>query len=475
MESMITEELLTFKELEEKIFKAVCQIAVLITIRILQIYDANLMVHRDRIRYRHKGLRQTSIKTLFGEVTFKRAIYQTKDEDGIARYVFLLDEALELENVGLLSENYVEKLVSGITTKSYRNCAREISETTGQSISAMGVWNVVQALGAKVCEEEDNLVKQHKAGRLTGKKTVPVIFEESDGVNLRLQGKDRKESKNGKAEMKAAVAYAGWKDEGNDRYRLDGKVVFAGFEKSKDFHKKREAKIAQEYNTDEAVYRILNGDGASWIRKVPDKDTVFQLDVFHRNDAIREKLAHKEAQEAVFEYLKQRNINGMFEYLETYRNSLSEDDEINKVQELETYFRNNEDGLIPYHERGLDLPKSPDGLLYRNLGTMEGNNWSILASRLKHNHRSWSKSGANNLSKILAKKSEGKLDEVTRRMEPPVFETQLAEEIIGEILSAAKSPEREGKGYEPVIRGSLAAINEALRGDPVKLFGLAGY
>ena len=475
MELMITEELLTFKELEEKIFKAVCQIAVLITIRILKIYDAHLMVHRDRTKYRHKGLRQTSIKTLFGEVTFKRVIYRTKDEDGNIRYVYLLDEALGLENVGLLSENYVEKLASGITTKSYRNCAKEISETTGQSISAMGVWNVVQALGEKVCEEEENLVKQHKAGHLPGKKIVPVIFEESDGVNLRLQGEDRKESKNGKAEMKAAVAYAGWRDEGSGRYRLEGKVVFAGFEKSKDFHRKREAKIAQEYNTDEAVYRILNGDGASWIKKVPDRDTVFQLDVFHRNEAVREKLAHKEAQEAIFEYLKQRDIAGMFEYLETYRNSLSEDDEINKVKELETYFRNNEDGLIPYQERGLDLPESPDGLLYRNLGTMEGNNWSILASRLKHNHRSWSKRGANNLSKILAKKSEGKLDEVTRWMETPVFEVPMVEEEIGGILSAAKSPEREGKGYEPAIRGSIAAINEALRGDPVKLFGLAGY
>lgn len=475
MNSMITEDLLTFKELEQKIFKAVCEIAVLILIRILEIYDTYLMLHRDKTIYRHKGQRKTTIKTLFGEVTFKRALYRTKDEDGNPCHVFLLDEALGLENVGMFSENYVEKIAAGITTKSYRNCAKEISETTGQSISAMGVWNVVQALGEKVCEEEAELTKRHKAGQLAGKKTVPVIFEETDGVNLRLQGKDRKESKNGKAEMKAAIAYAGWKDEGNGRFRLDGKVVFAGFEKSKDFHRKREAKIAQEYNTDEAEYRILNGDGASWIKKVPDKDTIFQLDVFHRNEAIRENLMHKDAQEAVFEYLRQRDLKGMFEYLETYRNSLSVDDEISKVKELETYFRNNEAGLIPYQERDLDLPGSPDGLVYRNMGTMEGNNWSILASRLKHQHRSWSRSGANHLAKILAKKSEGKLDEVTRRLELPVFEEKKSEEIIGEILSAGKAPKREGKGYEPAIRGSLAAIEEALRGDPVKLFGLAGY
>ena len=228
MDIMITEDLLTFKELEQKIFKAVCETAVLITTGILQIYDTH-MEHRDKSTYRHKGLRQTTIKTLYGEVPYRRTLYRTQDEDGNPDHVFLLDEALGLENVGMFSENYVEKIVSGITTKSYRNCAKELSETTGQSISAMGVWNIVQELGEKLCEEETNLTKCHKAGELTGKRTVPVIFEETDGVNLRLQGKDRKESRNGNAEMKAAIVYAGWRDEGNGRYRLDGKVVFAGF------------------------------------------------------------------------------------------------------------------------------------------------------------------------------------------------------------------------------------------------------
>ena len=121
------------------------------------------------------------------------------------------------------------------------------------------------------------------------------------------------------------------------------------------------------------------------------------------------------------------------------------------------------------------MPESPEGLVYRNMGTMEGHIWSIIAGRMKHNHTTWSKAGANNLAKILAKKCEGKLDEVTRHLELPVFEEEQAEEITGEILSAAKVPLRDGKGYEYPVKGSLAAINEALRGDPKKLFGMAGY
>lgn len=475
MNSMITENLLTFKELEQKIFKAVCEIAVMIVVGILQVYDKHLMLTRDKKAYRNKGLRETTIKTLFGEVTFRRTVYETTDEEGIHHYVFLLDEALGLEAIGLLSENYVEKLVSGITTDSYRECAKKVSETTGQSISAMGIWNVVQALGEKVRKEEKQLVEQHKRGKLEGKKEVPVIFEESDGVNLKLQGKDRKTSRNGIVEMKTAIAYDGWKEEVPGRYRLDGKVVFAGIEKSKDFHRIREAKIAKEYNLEEAEYRILNGDGAGWIKKVPDKDTLFQLDIFHRNKAIREKIPYKEAQEEIFHYLSEGDLDGMFHYLEVYENSLSEEDEIQSAQELTQYFRNNRKGLIPYRERGLNLPQSPEGLVYRDLGAMEANNWNIIAGRMKHGHRTWSRSGADHLAKILAKKCEGKLYEVTKHLEIPVFEEEKVEAALGELLSAAKAPTHDGKGYEYPVRGSVVAINEALRGDPKKLFWMAGY
>ena len=73
---------------------------------------------------------------------------------------------------------------------------------TGQTISAMGVWNVIQALGEKICEEEKELTEDYKKGRLKGEKEVPVLFEEADGVYINLQGKDRKNARQDKAEMK---------------------------------------------------------------------------------------------------------------------------------------------------------------------------------------------------------------------------------------------------------------------------------
>ena len=44
------------------------------------------------------------------------------------------------------------------------------------------------------------------------------------------------------------------------------------------------------------------------------------------------------------------------------RNSLSEDGEIEDVEELIRYYRNNKEGLLPYQSQGLELPKHPEGL-----------------------------------------------------------------------------------------------------------------
>ena len=96
MKSMITENGLTFKELEKNIYSWICQIGRDFTKEFLERYDRMLMEGRDKSRYRHKGFRQTTIKTVYGEVTYRRAVYGVTEEDGYRHHVYLLDETLEL-------------------------------------------------------------------------------------------------------------------------------------------------------------------------------------------------------------------------------------------------------------------------------------------------------------------------------------------------------------------------------------------
>ena len=472
---MIKDNGLSFKDLEKKIYEWGCQICREFTKEFLERYDKQLMEQRDKAKYRNKGRRHTAIKTIFGEVEYRRTIYEVMDGVSEKRFVYLLDEKLELDPVGLISTNMAELMLQGITELSYRECAAKISAMTGQSISAMGVWNVIQSLGEKVCREEKELAEAHKAGKLRGEKEVPVLFEEADGVYVKLQGKDRKNLRKDKAEIKVGIAYDGWKKTGKDRYILPDKVVVAGFEKAKEFHEYREAAIAQKYNLDEVGQRILNADGASWTKKGKDKRTSFQLDPFHRNKAVREKLHDERARKAVLGLLEEEKIDEMFQYLEIYKDSLSEEEETADAADLLKYYENNREGLLPYQSQGLKLPDPPKGMEYRNMGTMENHVWSVIARRMKHNHTSWSVRGGNHLAKILAKKCSGKLKDVTKGLEHPVFKEAKIEELCGEILMPAKAPRKDGKGYEYPKAGHVVGLEGHVRGDIVKLFTMAGY
>jgi tRNA U34 2-thiouridine synthase MnmA/TrmU len=82
MDTMIKENGITFKELEKNIFAWVCRLGREFTKEFLERYDQQLMKQRDKSYYRHKGLRHTTIKTVYGEVTYQRAVYEVSNGMG---------------------------------------------------------------------------------------------------------------------------------------------------------------------------------------------------------------------------------------------------------------------------------------------------------------------------------------------------------------------------------------------------------
>ena len=219
-----------------------------------------LSKERDTSKYRNKGKRKTSIKTVYGEVEYERRVYQTRLADGTKAQVYLLDRHMGMEKIGLISTNLAEKITNSVTELPYRASAEILCSSTGQVISAGGVWNVAQKLGVRISSEEELDVKKMKAGIPDGKREVSILFEEMDGVWLSMQGKGHKRT--GKKEMKVFTMYEGWdaEKEKEGRSTLVEKVVFAGMDGSSGFHKKREAVIQKKYNPDEIERRILNGD-----------------------------------------------------------------------------------------------------------------------------------------------------------------------------------------------------------------------
>ena len=109
MNTIVDENLISFKELEQKIFNYVCEVDREITQIMLESYDNELASKRDRTKYRDKGKRSTTIKTVYGEVEYQRRIYQTFFLDGRKAHVHLLDEAMQMDKIGLISTNLAKK------------------------------------------------------------------------------------------------------------------------------------------------------------------------------------------------------------------------------------------------------------------------------------------------------------------------------------------------------------------------------
>lgn len=79
--------------------------------RFLEQYDLTLMASRDVKRYRNKRPRKTSIKTMLGVIEFYRRVYEDLQAESGKRYVYLLDDALVRDGVGLFSKDVCELAV----------------------------------------------------------------------------------------------------------------------------------------------------------------------------------------------------------------------------------------------------------------------------------------------------------------------------------------------------------------------------
>jgi len=287
-----------FKTLEKEIYQRVLKYGREQIKTILEQLDVMIMESRDKAKYRNICIKKTSIKTVMGTIEYSRRIYRYYDEDGNKHYISLLDEYLKMnKTIGQMSVNLVEKIIENATNMSYRKTAHNITELTGQDISHQAAWDVVQKMGEKIQEQEKQKIKAYEKGKLKGKREVKVLFEESDGLYINMQGKDRKGGSGRKKEIKLAVTYEGWKKRyfGKcDEYVVINKNVVTGFHNSKEFADLIETTISQKYNIEKIQLRILNGDGAPWIKESASLALKhFQLDRFHIFQAIHRNIYDK--------------------------------------------------------------------------------------------------------------------------------------------------------------------------------------
>lgn len=193
-ETIVTNNEINLNELEQKIFKFVCELGCNLIREIIEKYDEKLRKERDKKTFRHRGLKPDSIKTVMGVVEFRRAIYEW-NKDNEKKFVYLLDENLQLSEFGKISENLADKILNvAVETNSYRDTAEQIMQMLNISVSHETVRDIVLKAGTKIIEKENEEIVLNKTEKLTaGTKEIPVLFEEADGLWINMQRKDRKE------------------------------------------------------------------------------------------------------------------------------------------------------------------------------------------------------------------------------------------------------------------------------------------
>lgn len=405
-----------FKALEKAIYEKHCANARAELQAVLEKADQKLAAKRDRSRFRHKGRRKTTLRTIMGEVEITRSMYLDQEEKrpGEKKHVFLLDQLLGMCTIGKMSVNLAGRAVEHCLNMSFRKAAEILNTYTSQHLSHQAVWEVLQTAGERVEKQEEQLVREFRMEDTTGNRQVPVLFEEADGVYLAIQKRDRKVKKRTSMELKIGVAYEGWEKRHPraTHYRTVGKLVYAGFMKGQNFHKTRNAVVGSKYDLDEVKVRVLNGDGASWISNDIDSGTeIFQLDPYHLHRAVCRAVRDKKVRPHILRWIRTGQLDkvkGKLEALKWTCDGIAAP--IKRLEALWEYLENNKDGLQSWRDRpGMASLEPPEGLEYRTLGTMERT--VEIFDRRMDGPLSWSPRGAGHMAKLLARKVSGTLDE----------------------------------------------------------------
>lgn len=448
-EQIISSNEIKFNELEKKVFKFVCFFGCLIIKLLLESYDRKLMDNRDKKKYRHKGLRGTTVNTVMGEVKYKRVMYEIC-EDGVTKTVYLLDEVLNISAEGKVSSNLVEKVIETVpVTDSYRKSEKVIGETTNTTLSHEKIRNIVVKIGEKITNKEKEERKLFDKNQLiAGLKEVTALFEEADGLWINLQGKDRKEKleKNKKkaekenkkfnpkmkikTELKLHVMYEGWKKD-DTRHSLVNKQYIAGIMKPKEIAKLRDARVFTQYDERKIKLRVTNGDGAKWTKGITVKGGIYQKDQFHiMQEIVRD--VPKEYRNIFTELINKKQFDKIQPAIDGLKYELGgEYKVVKKLNKLQSYLS----GDLDRYQDIVEVPEAPEGIEYRNMGTQESQIFSKLKKRFCSGRKAFSIYGANALSKVCVLSEKFKIDE----LEEPIPIDTSVEAWIKEIENNVKA------------------------------------
>ena len=384
------------ERMDESIYQGLQRCGQKLQKKMLEVVDERLQQTEAR-DWENKGRKDRQIVTCNGWVKYKRRVY--KDEEGNWRRP--LDEMLELKSKEHYTLSVKEKAGYLVSELAYRESASVLGWVIGTCISHTTTGRLMKEVGHSLdAEDEEHLeqVFEHGEELEAGKQEAEVLYGESDGVWICLQGEGQK-----KTEVRVGILYTGKKAIAEGRKRLENKVAVTKIVKNSQEWQETLLKTAYEnYNLDSTTQMIIGGDGAKWVRQSFDLlglPSEFVLDRYHLYRNARQAYGFN-AQTG--NWIHQITQEGLEAALPDMLHALSTASpaKAKKMRQFVQYLVKNRDGLLDPDCRTHLQP----GI--HRLGAIEGNVDKLVVRRLKGRGRSWSLEGAKAMLAICRHKDK---------------------------------------------------------------------
>ena len=447
---MITNEKVDFNTLEEQTYKKMMELGRSIIQEDLRMLDKLIKDYRDKKIFECKDMQSTTLKTKLGEISITRRRYKMIIDNKV-KYIYLLDEFLQINEFGKYSQAIVEMIAREITKKSYRETAKTISEDTENTISYTAVRNIVLKLCEKIKNIEEEKIKLYEEGSIEGNKTAEYVFCEHDGIYIKKQKSNHKRNRRTKRtkhfkknkarkkkngmEIKIAVIHEGKEPRYSNDYKLKNKTIVGTLAPAQELKRIENMTIGTKYKEYKIKQIIINGDGSDWTGNIVEgAKEIFQLDMAHIQKKIYTAVKDEEYLKQMQEIVYSKEPENIFSLIYNYKVELETEGKINElreVQELEEYLRNNKAGLLRYQYKLGYQEKEFKEMEERlpSLGSEESHMYCVCRDRMKKNRTSWSQVGAEAILKVIMSRMNQTLEETLNHKAEEKIKEELAQRI----------------------------------------------
>lgn len=449
----IVEGKMDFIQLEQEVFRMVKALGVLVMERVIKEADQRLFEQENRPG-KSEGFREMGILTLFGEISYRRRLYDYQQT-----WIYALDEKLGIEEKQTISPTLLKVAAYMATQNSYRESANMLAQL-GIHMSHQRVHQAIQEFG-------EAIEKRQTAEPVTaGTREAEIVVVESDGVHVALQGKDRQKAKS--MEIKVGTIYEGWEATSpqKDQYSLKNPYVLAA-ETAEAYWERVDRRILSTYDLDKVALMVFGSDGAPWgstgVELYPG--ALHQIDAFHFHRWVTGVFGNQ--QRALVDTMKALieadDREGLEALMQTMRGKYpGKKKEIDRLQKT---IEKNWESLKDYRLRAPQIPA-----IARGIGNIENTNDNVVADRMKKRGMAWSIRGALHLVQVKAAVRNGEWEEVCRWV---IEQRARLEERQEEPMPSPKPRGRIGRGerrrrevetwcqaHMPGIQGSEAWLRE---------------